>query len=82
MMPLISGILITLFGGLTIYFNDPVFVYSKTNNHKYFICPCFAILENISQKNLSLKKLWVNQLPLTDIGWELLNRRWMYYFLL
>ena len=29
MMPLISGILITFFGGLTIYFNDPIFIYVK-----------------------------------------------------
>jgi intracellular septation protein len=28
-MPLISGILITFFGGLTIYFNDPIFIYVK-----------------------------------------------------
>ena len=28
-VPLISGILITLFGGLTIYFNNPVFIYIK-----------------------------------------------------
>ena len=26
-VPLISGILITFFGGLTIYFNNPVFIY-------------------------------------------------------
>ena len=25
-MPLVSGILITFFGGLTIYFNDPIFI--------------------------------------------------------
>ena len=29
MMPLMSGILITFFGGLTIYFNDPTFIYVK-----------------------------------------------------
>ena len=29
MMPLVSGILITFFGGLTIYFNDPTFIYVK-----------------------------------------------------
>ena len=29
MMPLVSGILITLFGGLTIYFDNPVFLYIK-----------------------------------------------------
>ena len=37
-------------------------------------------LENILQMSLFLKKLWVNQLLLTDIGWELLNKRWMYFF--
>ena len=29
MVPLISGILISLFGGLTIYFDNPVFIYMK-----------------------------------------------------
>ena len=28
-VPLLSGILITFFGGLTIYFNNPVFIYVK-----------------------------------------------------
>ena len=27
MVPLVSGILITLFGGLTIYFDNPIFIY-------------------------------------------------------
>ena len=29
MVPLLGGVLITLFGGLTIYFNNPVFIYIK-----------------------------------------------------
>ena len=29
MVPLIGGILISFFGGLTIYFNNPVFLYIK-----------------------------------------------------
>ena len=28
-VPLLSGILITLFGGLTIYFDNPIFIYVK-----------------------------------------------------
>ena len=28
-VPLLGGILISLFGGLTIYFNNPVFIYMK-----------------------------------------------------
>ena len=51
MMPLISGILITFFGGLTIYFNDPIFIYVKPT----IINIIFALalfLENILRKNL------------------------------
>ena len=29
MVPLLGGIFITLFGGLTIYFNNPIFIYIK-----------------------------------------------------
>ena len=28
-VPLIGGVVITLFGGLTLYFNNPVFIYMK-----------------------------------------------------
>ena len=28
-VPLIGGIIITLFGGLTLYFNNPIFIYMK-----------------------------------------------------
>ena len=28
-IPLIGGVIITLFGGLTLYFNNPVFIYMK-----------------------------------------------------
>ena len=28
-VPLLSGVLITLFGGLTIYFDNPIFIYIK-----------------------------------------------------
>ena len=29
LIPLLSGILISLFGGLTIYFDNPIFIYMK-----------------------------------------------------
>ena len=29
MVPLVGGILISLFGGLTIYFDNPIFIYIK-----------------------------------------------------
>ena len=50
MVPLLSGILITLFGGLTIYFDDPIFIYMKPTiiNILFGLALC---LENILQKN-------------------------------
>ena len=38
MVPLTGGILITLFGGLTLYFDNKIFFYMKPNNNKYTVC--------------------------------------------
>ena len=79
MMPLISGILITLFGGLTIYFNDPIFIYIKPTIINTLFG--FALLFGKYFTNEPiLKKIMGKSIALTDIGWELLNRRWMYFF--
>ena len=79
MMPLISGILITLFGGLTIYFNDPIFIYRKPTiiNTLFGLALLFG---KYFTKEPILKKIMGKSIALTDIGWELLNRRWMYFF--
>ena len=36
-IPIISAVLVTVFGGLSLYFNDNFFLH-KTNYCKYFIC--------------------------------------------
>ena len=78
-MPLISGILITFFGGLTIYFNDPIFIYIKPT----IINILFALVL-LSGKYFTnepiLKKILGKSLPLNDLGWEILNKRWMFFF--
>ena len=78
-MPLISGILITIFGGLTIYFNDPIFIYVKPT-----IINILFGLVLLSGKYFSkepiLKKVLGKSIPLTDLGWEILNKRWMFFF--
>tara|TARA_Y100001970_G_C13849980_1_gene658792 strand:- start:46 stop:651 length:606 start_codon:yes stop_codon:yes gene_type:complete len=79
-MPLISGILITFFGGLTIYFNDPIFIYIKPT----IINVIFALalfLGKYLTKEPMLKKIMGKSIPLTDIGWEILNRRWIFFFI-
>ena len=78
-MPLISGILITFFGGLTIYFNDPIFIYVKPT----IINIIFALALYFGKyftKEPVLKKIMGKSIPLSDLGWELLNRRWMFFF--
>ena len=79
MMPLISGILITLFGGLTIYFKDPIFIYIKPTiiNTLFGLALLFG---KYFTNDPILKKIMGKSIALTDMGWELLNRRWMYFF--
>jgi len=79
MMPLISGMLITFFGGLTIYFNNPIFIYVKPT----IINIIFALALFFGKyftKEPVLKKIMGKSIPLTDTGWELLNKRWMFFF--
>ena len=72
-MPLVSGILITLFGGLTIYFNDPIFINVKPT----IINILFALTLFFGKyftKEPILKKIMGKTIPLNDIGWEILNK--------
>ena len=50
MVPLIGGILITLFGGLTIYFDNPIFIYMKPTIINILFALAYS-LENTSPMN-------------------------------
>ena len=78
-MPLVSGILITFFGGLTIYFNDPIFIYLKPTIINIMFALALLLGKYFTNEPI-LKKIMGKSIPLTDIGWEILNRRWMYFF--
>ena len=78
-IPLLSGVLITLFGGLTIYFDNPVFIYVKPTIINILFA--FALIFGRYFTNEPvLKKLMGNSVSLTDEGWEILNKRWIYFF--
>ena len=79
MVPLIGGILISFFGGLTIYFDNPVFLYIKPTiiNILFGLALFFA---KYFTKEKKKKKIMGKSVSLTDIGWNLLNKRWMYFF--
>ena len=78
-VPLLSGILITFFGGLTIYFDNPVFIYIKPTiiNILFGLALIFG---KFCTKEPVLKKLMGKSIALTEEGWEVLNKRWVYFF--
>ena len=79
-VPLLSGILITFFGGLTIYFENPVFIYMKPT----IINIIFAIALFFGRYFTSepiLKKILGKTMPLNNEGWSKLNLRWIFFFI-
>ena len=79
MIPLIGGILITLFGGLTIYFDNPIFMYIKPTiiNILFGLSLLFG---KFFTKEPVLKKILGKSIMLTDLGWNILNKRWIIFF--
>ena len=79
MVPLLGGILITLFGGLTIYFDNPIFIYVKPTiiNILFGLALLFG---KYFTKEPVLKKILGKSLLLTDMGWNILNKRWIFFF--
>ena len=79
MVPLIGGILITLFGGLTIYFDNPIFIYVKPTIINILFGLTLLFGKYFTQEPI-LKKMLGKSLVLSDEGWDLLNKRWVFFF--
>ena len=78
-VPLFSGILIIFFGGLTIYTNNPVFIYIKPTIIN-ILFGLVLIFGKYFTKEPILKKLMGKSISLSNEGWEILNKRWIYFF--
>ena len=79
-MPLVSGVLITLFGGLTLYFNNKIFFYMKPTIINLLFAGALFFSKYFTKKPL-LKKLFQNTLNLEDQGWKKLSYRWICFFI-
>ena len=79
-VPLTSGILITLFGGLTLYFDNKIFFYMKPTIINLLFAFVLFFGQYITKKSL-LKIFFQNTLNLEDEGWNKLNYRWIYFFI-
>ena len=79
MVPLIGGILISLFGGLTIYFDNPIFIYIKPTIINILFGLALLFGKYFTEEPI-LKKILGKSLALSNEGWILLNKRWIFFF--
>ena len=80
MIPLTSGVIITLFGGLTLYFDNKIFFYMKPTVVNLIFASALFFGKFFTKKTL-IKIFFKNTLSLEDQGWEKLNDRWIVFFI-
>ena len=78
-IPLIGGVIISLFGGLTLYFNNPVFIYMKPTIVNLIFAFALIFGKVFLNKNF-LEFFFKTAFQLDEKGWSKLNFRWAYFF--
>ncbi|MFM7084379.1 MAG: septation protein A [Hyphomicrobium sp.] len=78
LMPLLTAFFITVFGGLTLFFHDDLFIKLKPT----FINSIFSVvlLGGLVFGHSLLRYLFGDMLKLTDEGWRYLTFRWGIFF--
>ena len=76
---MITSFLVLIFGGLTIFFKDPTFIKLKPTI-VYFLFSIFLLLGLVLKKNF-LQIYLSSLIKLNDIGWNILTKRWIFFFL-
>ena len=71
-VPLIGGVIISLFGGLTLYFNNPVFLYMKPTIINIIFSAVLIVGKIFFNKNF-LKFFFKTAFQLDEFGWDKLN---------
>ena len=79
-MPLIGAVVISLFGGLTLYFNNPIFIYMKPTIVNLIFAVILLVSKSFFNKNF-LKFFLQTAFQLNEEGWGKLNSRWAYFFI-
>jgi intracellular septation protein len=79
-IPLIGAIIISIFGGLSLYFNNPVFLYVKPTIVNIVFALTLLISRLFFNKNF-LKIFLENAFKLSELGWDKLNNRWAIFFI-
>jgi len=79
-MPLVSGLFVLAFGGLTLYLADETFIKIKPT----IVNSLFAVilLGGLAAGRSLLKPLLASTLEMEDAGWRTLTLRWSLFFIL
>lgn len=77
-MPVVTAVVVCLFGALTFWLNDPSFIKMKPT----FVNLLFAaaLAAGLVLRKPLIKLLFGEQIQLTDEGWQKLTVRWMLFF--
>ena len=79
-VPLLGAIVISVFGGLTLYFDNPIFIYIKPTIVNLIFAITLLASNKFFNKNF-LKFFFNTAFQLDEIGWSKLNTRWAYFFI-
>jgi intracellular septation protein len=77
-MQLVTAALVVVFGGLTFYFKDPIYLKIKVSIINVLFG--FALLIGLRFKKLFLKTMLGEALNLPDDAWRMLTLRWAFFF--
>lgn len=79
LMPLISGVFILVFGGLTLWMHDALFIKIKPTVVNLLFSG--ILFTGLAMRQSLLKYVFGEAFSLTDEGWRILTIRWALFFL-
>lgn len=78
-MPIVTAVIVSIFGGLTLWLNDATFIKMKPTIVNLLFAAVLGI--GLILKRPFLKTLFDGAFQLTDVGWSKLTVRWIGFFL-
>ena len=79
-VPLVGAVLISIFGGLTIFFKNPIFLYLKPTVINILFAITLLGGKIIFKKNL-IELFFKGSIKLENVGWDKLIYRWIAFFI-
>ena len=77
-MPVVTGVFVLIFGGLTLYLQDETFI--KVKPTIIYLLFAGLLFAGMAMGRLFLKSIMSEAFELTDTGWRRLTNRWIGFF--